>query len=338
MTSESLRSGDVVEVKSAAEILATLNDQGALDGLPFMSEMVEYCGRRVVVDKRADKICDTIRYTGSRRLPDTVLLGDLRCDGSGHEGCQAECRLFWKAAWLRRVDPARPAAPVAADDGARSKLVELCSGNIRRAGEVDGRPAELFRCQATELLAASQLLRTFDPRPYVHEYTSGNVPLPRFLKVAARAAVQEPMRKFGLLKEPRLRGNSTAPKEPPLNLQPGEWVQVKSKEEILATLNPKGMTRGLWFDVEMAPYCGGTYKVKKRVTRIIDDRTSQLISFNSDCIMLEDVVCSGDLSLRRWFCPRAIYPYWREAWLRRTQAPATATVLRTETTAAPPPA
>jgi hypothetical protein len=39
----------------------------------------------------------------------------------------------------------------------------------------------------------------------------------------------------------------------------------------------------------------------------------------SDCVTLEGVVCSGERSLRRWFCPRAIYPYWRECWLRRVE-------------------
>ena len=37
-------------------------------------------------------------------MRDTVYLEDLRCDGSGHGGCQAGCRIYWKEAWLRRVD------------------------------------------------------------------------------------------------------------------------------------------------------------------------------------------------------------------------------------------
>jgi hypothetical protein len=32
-------------------------------------------------------------------------------------------------------------------------------------------------------------------------------------------------------------------------------------------------------------------------------------------------VCSGEWSTQRWFCPRAIYPYWRECWLERVQPP-----------------
>ena len=102
-----LRPGDVVEVRSPAE-LATLGADGSLDGMPFMPEMARLAGRRFTVSRRVDKICDTIAATGSRRMRDTVYLEDLRCDGSGHGGCQAGCRIYWK----RRgpVDGGGPAA------------------------------------------------------------------------------------------------------------------------------------------------------------------------------------------------------------------------------------
>ena len=99
----SLRPGDVVEVRSAAEILATLDDGAALDRMPFMPEMVGHVQRRYKVTRRVDKICDTIAATGSRRMHATVYLEGLRCDGSGHGGCQAGCKIYWKEAWLRRV-------------------------------------------------------------------------------------------------------------------------------------------------------------------------------------------------------------------------------------------
>src|SRR5438552_2527452 len=47
-----LRPGDFVEVKAPAEILQTLDAEGTLDKLPFMPEMVEFCGRRFQVSKR----------------------------------------------------------------------------------------------------------------------------------------------------------------------------------------------------------------------------------------------------------------------------------------------
>ena len=48
-----LRVGEIVEVRSEAEILATLDERGELDGLPFMPEMLDFCGRRFRVHKLA---------------------------------------------------------------------------------------------------------------------------------------------------------------------------------------------------------------------------------------------------------------------------------------------
>ena len=105
----SLRAGDMVEVRSLDEILATLDEQGELDALPFMPEMVQYCGRRMTVYKVANKLCDTISGNiGMRRMHDAVHLTAARCDGSGHGGCQAACMLFWKTAWFRPVRPVEP--------------------------------------------------------------------------------------------------------------------------------------------------------------------------------------------------------------------------------------
>ena len=44
-----------------------------------------------------------------------------------------------------------------------------------------------------------------------------------------------------------------------------------------------------------------------------------MVELASDCLILDGVACSGERSSWRWFCPRAIYPWWREAWLRRVE-------------------
>ena len=100
-----LRAGDVIEVRTEEEILRTLDADGKLDGLPFMPEMLSFCGQRYRVRARAHKACDTIDWQQFRRMESAVHLEELRCDGSAHGGCQAGCLLFWKEAWLRPVDP-----------------------------------------------------------------------------------------------------------------------------------------------------------------------------------------------------------------------------------------
>jgi hypothetical protein len=320
MSTAGLRRGDLVEVRGPAEILATLDERGALDHLPFMPEMAAFCGQRFVVDRRTEKICDTIKYSGSRRVHDTVLLGDLRCDGKSHEGCQAECRLFWKEVWLRKVTAESPAAapPLASDVKA---LIERTSRHMKYTVEVEGKAEERWWCQNTELPKASEHLALWDPRNYLKEYTCGNVSFGTFLKVTSRAVVKEPQRKLGLIPEVHLKGSRLKPvTDPPLDLQPGELVQVKSIEEIALTLSPEGRNKGLWFDREMMPYCGGTYRVRQRVTKIIDEyRDGRMVVMKTPSVTLDGVTCSGELSLRRWFCPRSIVLYWREAWLRRVE-------------------
>ncbi len=99
-----LRAGELVEIRSEKEILATLDDHGATRRPHLHAEMLSFCGQQIRVFRRADKTCDTVQSGKSLRLIDTVHLGDLRCDGGAHGGCQAGCLLFWKEAWLKPVD------------------------------------------------------------------------------------------------------------------------------------------------------------------------------------------------------------------------------------------
>lgn len=313
MSTGGFRRGDLVEVKSPAEILATLDATGSLDGLPFMPEMVALCGRRLSVERRAERVCDTIRYGGTRRLVDAVFLEQERCGGEGHGGCQAECRILWKEAWLRRADLAAPPAGPWPAEHTAALLARATEGTrTQREGETR------WRCQATELPACTEQVKLWDPRGYVRELTSGNVDLGRFAQVMSRAMVKEPMRKLGLIDDVHLRGSAKKGDTfPALDLQPGERVRVKSREEIAKTLNSEGRNKGLWFDEEMLPYCGQEFRVRQRVHQFVNDQDGKMVELKNEAITLEGVVCSGNHSLRRWFCSREIYPYWRECWLQR---------------------
>jgi hypothetical protein len=313
-----LRTGDTVEVRPAAEILATLDEHGAVDGMPFMPEMLAYIGGRYTVSRRVEKICDTIADSGSLRMRDAVYLEDLRCNGSAHGGCQAACRIYWKEAWLRRVD----GEPVKTNSQDAAQLEQQARIGAQSVRELDGEPTEVWRCQATEALDATEPLNSFDVRQYWRELASGNVSPLRFLRVAARGLMVNIRGRLRLWKWIPLQGPGTQPSpREPLGLEPGDLVQVRSPGEIARTLDPHGRNLGLSFDRELLPYCGGTFRVKERVQRIIDERSGRMIHISRDCIMLENVVCSGEHSVGRWFCARQIPPYWREAWLRRADEP-----------------
>ena len=96
------RRGEVVTVRGLDEILATLDADAKLEGLPFMPEMVPCCGQTFRVHRRADKTC--VEGLGIRSMKNTVFLAGLRCDGSAHDGCQRGCLFFWNEAWLKQAE------------------------------------------------------------------------------------------------------------------------------------------------------------------------------------------------------------------------------------------
>lgn len=319
-----LRSGDIVEVRSAAEILATLDGSAAVDRMPFMPEMIRHAGRRYKVSCRVDKICDTVASTGSRRMQDAVFLEDLRCDGAGHGGCQQGCRLYWKEAWLRLVDHPSDAAPGVSEESTEAalKLQQLAEAGRRTVREIEDKPTEVWRCQVTESFVATTPLPTSKLSQYWRELTNGNFSLLRFIFIALRGFPIEVGRRIGLIKAVPLRGSVRQwPAVEMVDFQPGELVQVKTREEIAATLDERGFNRGLSFDREMLRYCGQTMRVRGRVRQVIDDKTGRMLNIRKDCVILEDAYCSGELTMGCWFCRRQIYPFWRDAWLRRLEEP-----------------
>ena len=338
--------GDWVEVRSKEEILATLDKSGRLDGLPFMPQMLKYCGQPFRVYKVAHKTCDTVDRTGGRQLPHGIHL-DLRCDGEAYGGCQAACLLFWKEAWLRPLGgQAHAGNPVpVADDAARGSDVApggCTEDDVSRATSVADlqEPGErTYQCQAVRLPDFTTALPWWRIDQYVADYLSGNVTLRQMLNgfvystycTATRAYLQTTGRpgrwlydRFqslrGGIPYPRHRGKllpgERAPNRP-LDLQPGEMVRVKSYEEILATLHSSNSHRGLFFDAELVPYCGGTYRVRARVSKFIDEKTGKMRSMKTPAVMLENVWCRSRYSNHRMFCPRSIYSWWREEWLDR---------------------
>jgi hypothetical protein len=324
-----LKAGEWVEVRSQEEILATLDEKGRLEGLPFMPEMLQYCGQKLQVYKRADKTCDTVVPWSIRRMEKSVHL-DTRCDGSGHGACEAGCLIFWKEAWLKRVEKdvvpsgkLKPPGPTSINnDLITVKSLLVASQKTNADGEM------IYSCQATELHNFTSEMKMWDPRQYVRDIRSGNLAsgypaesraernLEKALIVikVIRAFILSIVRERMGVSYPPVAGIQSKTPLEILHLQPGELVQVRSREEIIATLDKNKRNRGLLFDGEMLPFCGGIYRVLRRVHHIVDERTGKMMDMKNPCIVLEGVFCKSDYNR---FCPRAIYCYWRESWLRR---------------------
>src|SRR5260370_407820 len=201
--------------------------------------------------------------------------------------------------------------------------------------------APTYVCQATQVRHATTPLAWWDVRQYFEDYWSGNAGLGRIFSGLIYSAyyhlsqagigLGRAMRWFynkfhpiwGGTLFPRKPGLIPAGKATPsgtLNLQHGELVRVKSHEEILKTVDSGNKNRGMYWDAELVPYCGGTYQILKRVTKIIDEKTGKMVEMKSPCIVLDSVVCQARYSQCRMLCPKEMYPYWRENMLEKVVA------------------
>jgi hypothetical protein len=357
-----LRVGDWVEVKSREEILRTLDGDGQLDGMPFMPEMFEFCGRKFQVYKRAHKSCDP--DLRSRRIRNAVHL-ETRCDGQAHGGCQAGCLIFWNQAWLNPVgghtpellrSGRKPHAALVSIAPARTCSESVVRDRVR-APDADGGGFS-YVCQMTQVQHQT-LIAWWDVRQYIEDYSSGNVTLGRLLSGTAysmyfnlsqsglglgramRWLYEKARPIWGGTAWPRKKGLIPAGQSTPaatLNLQPGELVRVRPHEEILRTVNAQNKNRGLWWDAELVPYCGKTYRVIGSVTNIINEKTGKMEVMKNPCIVLDTVVCQARYSACRMFCPKSTYAYWREIWLERVGPPVSGDRKYSSHTAALPPA
>jgi hypothetical protein len=314
-----LFAGDRVVVRSPEEILATLDADGTLRGLPFMPEMLPWCGKVLRVERRVEKICVDRGRTAYiyRRFPDNdvVILEDLRCDGQAHDGCSRCCKMLWREDWLRRLEPHE--SPVAESPGDGAAL------RRRLRTKAD---EHHYVCQSTELRKATEEFpgrkKPWMARVLFQELRNGDRSLPEVLRLIAAwtsLRLQQAMHgKSGLV------GSQQKTPSASLGLRPGESVRIKSRDDIRATLNAKRTNRGMGICHEMTRYCGGQAEVRVRLERMISEQTGEMRTL-TDTVILRNVrgrtqtlsesgcLCEGVLG----DCPRGELMYWREIWLER---------------------
>jgi hypothetical protein len=297
-----LRPGEFVRVRSENEILATLNGNGTLGGLPFTPEMRKYCRKKFKVLKRVKKI--VLEEIGYGRMENAVILEEATCDGKDHEGCQRTCLFIWREPWLERIGNNE-------EIGQESGSAQAPAHDSTIVNEAT------LPCQSVGLVNAASLLPKWDFRQYVWDVTSGTYkPLERLRLLLASLSLEA--RKLLVGKENfMLRGKLRRTPTLCLNLQPSELVEVKCREDILATLDLRGRNRGLGFSREMLEYCGQKYRVLKRIEKMINERTGKMRHI-ANTVLLEGVTCDGSA---HGGCPRNCYCLWREIWLKRVHDP-----------------
>lgn len=296
--------GDTVSIRSLAEIRATLDAEGCLEGLPFMAEMERFCGKTARVFRVLDKVYDYRRSSKMRRLDRAVLLVGLRCEGDAHGGCEAECYLIWKTQWLKPMPS--------------SAALQVDMSPFPRNVEVPIVPGATFKCQYTMLTQASSPQAPLTVRGLVAPWAVGNVATGAWLTaVLTRAFNAFQGWRGGTVfpTRPASGNDKTIMGEP---LQRGDWVRIKTPAEIARTLDNNSKNRGLWFDADMLKYCGRCYEVRGRVKQIVDVLSGAMIPMKTPCIIMEEVHYSGEF---QGFGEQHDYLYYRESWLQRIEAP-----------------
>jgi hypothetical protein len=306
------RAGDRVLVRSPEEILATLDAEGTLGGLPFMPEMVDWCGRPFTIQRRAEKTCVDSHPMRRFFANDVVILDGPRCDGRDHGGCQRGCRIFWKEAWLRPWEAAT--APEVSETA-----LQALDARLRVKSD-----EHRYFCQSTELLRATVAFpgkaTLWMPWLALKEVLGRDISLIRMVKLFALWSGHKLWRTVAgnrLLRGPRKRTPAES-----LHLEPGEVVRVKSRRQIAETLDHLGRNRGMGICYEMLRCSGRRAEVRYRVERIIDEQsgvmrklseTVVLHNAREDPALCEECLCYGEPG----DCPRGELMYWREIWLER---------------------
>ncbi|MBI1424795.1 MAG: hypothetical protein GC149_15220 [Gammaproteobacteria bacterium] len=303
--SERFHHGQIVWVRAQQEILATLDDEGKLDGLPFMPEMSPYCGRSFRVSSIPTMTC--VEGVGFRGLKDIIFLENLRCSGDAHDGCQRDCLLFWREAWLSDHPVSQSPAP---DTLAAPNNTQLKTKHGAR-----------YFCQSTELSGVVTEFRPEDSRPkgklaifkkIFRDLLHGEMTIAAFTKKIVSAFLNRLKALLGMDTGGQLTGQRQKTETLSLGLQPGEWIEIKSRKEIAETLDSHGKNRGLLFDIPMGDYCGQRFQVENQLRKIILEETGQMVTL-TNTVLLKNNVCTA------WGCPRANRFFWREIWLRRVE-------------------
>jgi hypothetical protein len=300
--------GDQVEVKSPAEIVATLDSDGTVGKLPFMPEMIEFCGQRFRVSKRIVKTCYYGKDSGMRKFEDddVVILDGVRCSGAAHDDCQKACTIFWREAWLRRVD---------GSESSTCEPISKASRELLRSRLKTKTNPKSYFCQASEILnSTSNLSRLERITKCVSEVRAGNC---TSTEMAKRIATWIYWKARKLFLGPYARGNKTSTPSASLNLASGEMVRIKSVESVSETLDSAAYNRGLYFTPAMSNLCGEQQRVERRIDKLIVDGTGEMRQLRNT-VFLEGSLCGCDC-VAFGGCPRGEYAYWREIWLNRIQ-------------------
>ncbi len=98
------------------------------------------------------------------------------------------------------------------------------------------------------------------------------------------------------------------------DIQAGDWVRVRSRDEIARTLDSTQRLRGCPFIEAMSDWCGKQVRVARRVEHFFDEAQWRMRK-TTNIVLLEGVFCDGSGHPDTRGCDRSCYFFWRTEWL-----------------------
>ena len=96
----------------------------------------------------------------------------------------------------------------------------------------------------------------------------------------------------------------------------GDIVRIRSKEEILRTLDKNNRLKGCLFMDEMWQYCETEHKILKKVNNFYDEANYRMCK-TRNTVLLDGIHCSGHFERYNQSCDRYCLLFWKEEWLEK---------------------
>ena len=96
-----------------------------------------------------------------------------------------------------------------------------------------------------------------------------------------------------------------------------ELVRVRSKEEIITSVDAHDKLCSNLFVDQILDYCGNVFKVQKIVYNYFDEHKFRMFRVIEPLYFLDGLICNGEGEKFECRCDRSCYLLWHEKWLEK---------------------
>jgi len=97
----------------------------------------------------------------------------------------------------------------------------------------------------------------------------------------------------------------------------GDFVKIRSAENIKQTLDSFNKYDGCFFMDQMWQYCGQKFRVLKVIRHFFDEYRNKMNKTKSPLYLLDGLICDGISAEFQYRCDRSCFLLWHEDWLER---------------------